>query len=366
LNQHLSRPRFTKPEELVAWLGAVQAQDFAGAKWSLGLRLKGVTDADIERVFNAGKILRTHLLRPTWHFVASEDIRWLLALTASRVHQANSYMYRKLGMDSAVFKRSNDALAKALAGGRQLTREELREVLDRAGVATEGQFRMSYLLMRAELDGVVCSGGRRGKQFTYALLDDRAPRVNLSTRDEALAELARRYFRSRGPSSVHDLANWSGLTVAEARRGLEAVKSGFNNEVIGGQSLWFSAPEQHAKRTTPAAYLLSIYDEFVSGYKAHRAAVPDEIAARLKSLGNALTHIMLVSDQLVGVWKPVLEKDTVLVRASPFASLSRTETQALAKAARKYGEFLALKAKLSMEFNSEAAPPAAGAGAVPG
>jgi hypothetical protein len=354
LNQHLSHPRFSKPEELVAWLGAVQAQDFAGAKWSLGLRLQGVSDADIERDFNNGKILRTHLLRPTWHFVAREDIRWLLALTAPRVHQANAYMYRKLEMDSAVFKRTNDALAKALAGGIQRTREELRVTLDRAGVAANGEFRMSYLLMRAELDGIVCSGGRQGKQLTYALLDDRVPRVKMPTRDESLAELAHRYFRSRGPATVHDLAKWSGLTVAEARRGLEAVKSGLHSEEIGGQALWFSAPVQPAKRTTPAAYLLSIYDEFVSGYKDHRAAGTDEIAARLKSLGNALTHIMVVSDQFVGAWKPVLEKDSVLVRASPFVSLSRTETQALAKAARKYGEFLALKAKLSMEFNTQA------------
>jgi hypothetical protein len=280
LNQHLSRPRFSKPEELVAWLGAVQAQDFAGAKWSLGLRLKGVSDADIERDFSNGKILRTHLLRPTWHFVARADIRWLLALTAPRVHQANAYMYRKLGMDSAVFERSNDALVKALAGGRQLTREELRVDLDRAGVAANGEFRMSYLLMRAELDGVVCSGGRRGKQFTYALLDDRAPRVKMPARDEALAELGLRYFRSRGPATIHDLAKWAGLTIAEARRGLEAVKSGLHNEVIGGQSLWFSAPVQQAKRTTPAAYLLSIYDELISSYKDHCALATDETGAR--------------------------------------------------------------------------------------
>jgi hypothetical protein len=353
LSQHISHPRFSKTEELVAWLGAVQAQDFAGAKWSLGLRLKGASDADIERDFADGKILRTHLLRPTWHFVAREDIRWLLALTAPRVHQANAYMYRKLGMDSAVFKRSNDALAKALGGGRHLTREALRVVLIRTGVATEGEFRMSYLLMRAELDGVVCSGGRQGKQFTYAFLDERAPPVKLPTRDEALAELARRYFLSRGPATVYDLAKWSGLTVADARRGLEAVKSVLQNEVVDRQSLWFSAPRRQAKRTTPTAYLLSIYDEYVSGYKDHRAALTDEMAARLKSLGNALTHIMVITDQIVGTWKPVLEKDTVLVRASPLAGLSKTQTQALAKAARKYGEFFALKARLSMGHNTQ-------------
>ena len=210
---------------------------------------------------------------------------------------------------------------------------------------------MSYLLMRAELDGVVCSGGRQGKQFTYALLDRRLRPPSLRTRDEALAELARRYFRSRGPATVRDLAKWSGLTVADGRRGLEAVKSGLQNEVIDGQSLWFSEPVGPAKTTAHMAYLLSIYDEFVSGYKDRRAAVTDEVAARLKSLGNALTHILVVSDQIVGSWKPVLEKGVMLVRASPLVSLSGTETQALAKAARKYGEFLAREARLSMNLD---------------
>jgi hypothetical protein len=351
LNQHISHPRFARCAQVVAWLGAVQAQDFAAAKWSLGLRLHGASDADIEHDFSDGRIIRTHLLRPTWHFVAREDIRWLLALTAPRVQQANASMYRKLGMDSALFKRSNDALAKALAGGRQLTREALRGVLERTGVAPNGGLRLSYLLMRAELDGIVCSGGRQGKQLTYALLDERAPPVKLPTRDEALAELARRYFHSRGPATVHDLAKWSGLTVADARRGLDAVKFGLQHEEIDGQSLWFSAPGRQAKGTTPTAYLLSIYDEYVSGYKDRRAAVTAQIAKRLKSLGNALTHIMVISDQIVGTWKPVLGKATVLVRASPLVSLSGTETQALAKAARKYGEFLALGARLSMDLD---------------
>jgi hypothetical protein len=352
-NQHISRPRFAKPEELVAWLGAVQAQDFAGAKWSLGLRLKGVTDADVERDFADGKILRTHVLRPTWHFVSREEIRWLLSLTAPRVHQANAHMYRKLGMDGPVFKRSNDALAKALAGGRHLTREELRVVLDRAGVASEGEFRMGYLLMRAELDGVICSGGRRGKQFTYALLDERAPPGELPTRDEARAELARRYFRSRGPATVHDLAKWSGLTIADARRGLEDVQSELENEVIDGQSLWFPAPGRQAEGATPAVHLLSVYDEYVSGYKDHRAVVTDEMAARLKSRGNTPAHSVVVGGQIVGTWRPVIGKDVVLVRTSPLAGLSRTQTQALAGAAHKYGEFLGLDVKLSTDLETE-------------
>jgi hypothetical protein len=349
LSQRISRPQISKPAELVAWLGAVQAQDFAGAKWSLGLRLKGARDADVEREFNDGKILRTHLLRPTWHFVAREDIRWLLALTAPRVHQTNAAMYRRLGMDGSVFKRSNDALAKALSGGRPFTRQELCNVLGQAGVATVGELRASYLLMRAELDGVLCSGGRQGKQFTYVLLDDRAPLVKLPTRDESLAELARRYFRSRGPATAHDMAKWSGLTIADVRRGLEAVKSELRNEVIDGQSLWFSEPWVPVKTTARTAYLLSAHDEFVSGYKDRRAGVTDDIAARLKSLGNALTHILVVGDQIIGSWKPVLDKETVLVRARPLRNLSAAETQALAKVARKYAEFVGRKSRLEIE-----------------
>ena len=198
INQHISAPRFSEPAKVVEWLAAVQAQDFEGAKWSLGLRMLGAKDGGIEQAFSEGAILRTHLLRPTWHFVTPTDIRWMLALTALRVHQANAYMYRKLGLDNAVLKRSNAALATSLPE-KQLTRDELREVLQRAGIQVDGEFRMGYLLMRAELDGIICSGGRRGKQFTYALFDDRVPPSQPFRRDEALAELARRYFRSRGP-----------------------------------------------------------------------------------------------------------------------------------------------------------------------
>src|SRR5262245_46773541 len=191
-NHSLSITRFEKPEDVVKWLGAVQAQDYSGAKWALGLRATGLKDVAIERAFNAGKILRTHLMRPTWHFVTPADIRWLLALTAPRVNAVSASYYRKFELDDNIFFRSNDALAKALQGNNQLTREVLRFVLQQAGIIAKG-IRFAYLLMRAELDGVICSGARRGKQFTYALLEERAPGVKRPKRDEALAELTRRY-----------------------------------------------------------------------------------------------------------------------------------------------------------------------------
>jgi hypothetical protein len=216
--QLLTESALDRPEDVVGWLGAVQAQEYAGAKWGIGLRTRGLSDGLLDRAFDEGRLLRTHLLRPTWHFVTPADIRWLLALTGPRVHAHNAHRYRELGLEASTLARSHDVLAAALAGGRWLTRPELAAVLEGAGLSAEGQ-RMPYLLMHAELEGVICSGPRRGKQFTYALLDERVPAAPVLDQDAALAELARRYLRTRGPATVHDFAWWSGLTVTAIRQG---------------------------------------------------------------------------------------------------------------------------------------------------
>ena len=342
LHQHIARPTFKKPGDVVGWLGAVQAQDYAGAKWALGLRLQGATDVDMEQAFTEGAILRTHLMRPTWHFVTPVDIRWMLVLTAPRVNAANAYYYRKLDLDQAIFTRSNAALVKALQGGKQLTRDELRLVLQRAGIATEGELRMGYLMMRAELDGIVCSGARRGKQFTYALLDERAPHARPLRRDEALAELARRFFMSRGPATVQDFAKWSGLTTTDAKCGLEVNKARLRNEVIDGQTFWLSRSVPSVRDVSPTAYLLSIYDEYISGYKDRSAIADAGQIAKLRALGNALAYIILVDGQIVGTWKRTFRKDSVVIGTNVFTSLRMAKKRAIALAAHQYGEFLGL------------------------
>lgn len=341
-NQRISKATFKRPDDVVGWLAAVQAQDYAGAKWALGLRLQGATDNVVEQAFARGAILRTHLLRPTWHFVTPADIRWMLALTAPRVHAVNAHMYRQLELDGAVVKRSHAALAKALQDGQQLTRDELRGVLHQAGIATDSGLRMGYLLMRAELDGVVCSGARRRKQFTYALLEERAPHARLLEREEALAELARRYFVSRGPATVQDFAKWSGLTIADARNGLEAVKTHLRHEVVDGQPYWFSASRPSAKAVSPAAYLLSIYDEYISGYQDRSAIVDARHAAKLWAVGNALSYIIVVDGQIVGTWRRTLRKGEVTIETNIFSRLTKAERRAVAAAADKYGAFLGL------------------------
>jgi hypothetical protein len=190
-NQKLLRSDFRSPAEVVRWLGAVQAQDYPAAKWGLALRAPGVSDADVERAFEEGDILRTHVLRPTWHFVAPSDIRWMLSLTGPRVHAAQAYYYRILGLDPKTRRRSRAAVERALRGGAALTRAELALVLKRHRIAVDG-LRLAHLMADAELEGVVVSGPRKGKQFTYALLEERAPGAPDLPREEALAELTLR------------------------------------------------------------------------------------------------------------------------------------------------------------------------------
>lgn len=339
-NQYLAQSKLETPGQVVSWLAAVQAQDYAGAKWALGLRLREGSDDDVEQAFTSGAILRTHLLRPTWHFVSPADIRWMLALTAPRVQAANAFMYKKSGLDSALFKRSRAALVKALRGGQHLTRAELREVFQKAGLATEGEQRLSYLMMQAELEGVVCSGARRGKQFTYALLEERVPPARPLDREAALAELSRRYFLSRGPATVYDFAKWSGLTVTDARRGLEAVQSQFHPVNVDGQTYWLSEAAAPPGSPPPRAHLLSIYDEYISGYKDRSAIGDPRHAERLRAMGNDLTAVILVNGRIVGTWKRALPKEVVSIDLTLFTSPSQAETRAIEAAAQRYGAFL--------------------------
>src|SRR6266702_2850770 len=339
-NQHITQRTLETPQALVELLGAVQAQDFAAAKWALGLRLPGVTDDDIEQAFTDGTILRTHVMRPTWHFVSPADIRWLLALTAPRVLAASASYNRKLELDDAVFRSTNAVLTNALQGGKQLTRDELASALQQAGIVTEGEQRVTYIIMRAELDGIICSGARRGKQFTYALLAERAPHARMLARDEALAELTTRYFMSHGPATIQDFVWWSGLAAADAKAGLAMVTSHLQQETINGQTYWFSPTMQPAQDLSQTAYLLPNYDEYTVGY-TDRSAIFDALHTnKLDQRSGLLTNTMVLDGQVVGTWKRTLKKNAVVIEANPFTPLSNTETRAFAASANRFGAFL--------------------------
>src|SRR6266487_145758 len=351
-NQLITQQTFEKADDVVRWLCAVQAQDYAAAKWALGLRMQNSTDDMIEQAFTDGTILRTHVMRPTWHFVLPADIRWILMLTAPRVLATIAYYDRTLGLDDTVFTHTNTVLAKALQGGKQLTRAELASVLQQAGIATDNVQRIGHVLMHAELDGIICSGARRGKQFTYALLDERAPQARTLDRNEALAEFARRYFTSRGPATLQDFVWWSGLTVADARIGLEMVTSQLLYEIIDGQTYWFSPSTSPAKDLSQTVYLLPNYDEYIVGYTDRSAVFDASDMQHLDARGNVLfQHTIVLNGQVVGIWKRTIKKDEVILTPSLFTTLNGAETRALAASAERYGAFLDTPVNLSLYSN---------------
>lgn len=330
-NHRLDRSELRKPADVVRWLGAVQAQDYAGAKWAIGLRAKGLTDADVDHAFDGGTILRTHILRPTWHFVTPADIGWMLALTAPRVHAANAHTYREYELDVSVFRRSRRVLERALRGGKERTRAELATVLRREGIAAEG-IRLAALMIDAELEGVIVSGPRKGKQFTYALLEERAPRVRRLPREEALAELTKRYFSSHGPATLRDYAWWSGLTVGDAKAGIASVEPELDEEVVDGRTYWFVGSRAPAPSTSPLVHLLPNYDEYLIAYK-------DRGPVFGASGRDVFAHFFVIDGRLAGSWRRTLKKDSVLVDVVPYRHLSREETRSLTSAAERYGRF---------------------------
>ena len=343
-NQLLSQTDFTEPAQVVAALGAVQAQDYSGAKWALGQRLKhATTDVAIDKAFNEGKILRTHILRPTWHFVAPEDILWMLMLSAPRVHTVNGFMYRQQGLDQPIIKKSYKVLEKVLQGDNYLTRSEVGAAFEKAGIEKAEGIRLGYFIMSAELDGVICSGGRKGKQFTYALLEERAPKVKALTRGEALAELTRRYLATRGPATLHDFTWWSGLTMAEAKEGIERVKPQFVNETIDGKLYWFDPSVEPVKEKSPTAHLLPNYDEYFIGFKDRSAIGEVAKQAGIKSEDPSfLAHVIILDGQLVGGWRRTLKKDAVQIKFLLITQLTKAQEQAVERAASQYGAFLGL------------------------
>ena len=338
-NQCLTATTFTKPEQVVKWLGAVQAQDYPGAKWALALRLRHATDAALERAFARGAILRTHVMRPTWHFVSPGDIRWLLALTAPRVRAAVASYDRKLGLDAALIARSNKTIARALGGGAQLTRQELKVALQNAAIPADGVQRLAHLVMHAELDAVICSGGLREKQFTYALLDDRVASTKVLPRDRALAELTRRYFTSHGPAQLPDFVWWSGLTTAEARAGLEMSRQHLAEEVIDGKRYWFAPTSRKQAPPPRTAYLLPMYDEYLIAYKDRSASLDGGRWQRVVSR-EMWTAPIVIDGQVVGGWRPRRKNGQMTIALDLPADIKRADERLLGLATRQLGAFL--------------------------
>jgi hypothetical protein len=334
--QLVSRQPFAAPGEVVAWLGAVQAQDYLASLWALGLRTRGAREADVEAALAAGRIIRTHGFRGTWQYVAPDDVRWMLGLVGPRVVSGARAYLERLGLDGKTLARSVERVARALAGGTQLTRDAIAE---RLGPALTSGDRLRHIVWVAELRGVVCSGARAGKQQTYALLDERVPATATLTREEALARLATRYFQSRGPATARDLAWWSGLPLGDVREAVALAGGALERVELDGTVGWMGAADP--ARLPSGLQLLPTLDECLVGYR-DRSALVDPTHTRKLNVGNGLLRpTLLAGGRVVGTWGRTLGKGTVALSWRSFARLDPRQRRALDGAVAGYATFLA-------------------------
>lgn len=336
-NQHITRHQFTQPEEVVRYMGAMQAQDYEMSKWAVGVRLQQATNDLVEQALNDGRIIRTHVLRPTWHLVAAEDIRWMLDLTAPHVARLNSSMDRMLGLDERTYQKSNKIIEKALDQYSCLTREELMQHLKASGLDIH-ENRPAHYMFAAELSGLVCSGPRKGKQITYMLMDERVAASPKRTREENLAALALRYFKSHGPATIKDFAWWSGLNQTDVKKGIAACGKSLICENINNIDYWMT--ESSFATPVLAVHTLPAFDEFMVGYSDRSPSVhPD--TARMAILGNGIFKPILVSNgEVTGTWKRTVKPKQVLVEHEVLQPLKSPESTQIRDAFVGYATFM--------------------------
>ena len=336
--QHLWGPPLADLNDVFDYMGAIQAQEFPLAKWSIGQRLKGWTNAALHRAFDEGRFLRTHVLRPTWHFVSPKDIRWMLELTGPRILAQSRSRLEQLGLSARDLSRATRFFTKVLQGGAHHTRKELTEALTREGIDPEGQ-RFPYLVSAAELEAVVCSGAMKGKQQTYALVEERAPDAPSMDPDDALAELTRRYFHSRGPATIKDFAWWSTLRMADIRRGLEMVGDELRSEEVDGRTYYFSG--RAARLISGVFDLIQPYEEIAISYTESRDALLGRYGRNWSGTERPqYMNTILLDGQTLGHWKPVVSDDAVRIETFFYRRLSGAEKAAFERAVARYGRFM--------------------------
>ncbi|MEO8274236.1 MAG: winged helix DNA-binding domain-containing protein [Chloroflexota bacterium] len=345
--QRLAGNTLPAAADVVRHFVAVQSQDYPGGAWALGQRLDGWTEPDIGRVFDAGELIRTHVLRPTWHFVTPEDLRWLLALTGPRLKRADRARRRALQIDDGVQLAGTLAIERAIAADGPRTRSELRVALASTGIETDpGRF--THLIMHAELDAVVCSGPRRAGAQTYALVAERVPPAPERTREEALAELATRYVAGHGPAQDIDFAWWAGLSLGDARRGLAAASPTLDRDVVDGRTFWFApvaagvelARAGAGGTLAPTMHLLPNYDELLVAFRDRRDGLHPDLPEGARDSAAILNHVIVRDGRVVGRWYRPTAGSGPVVRLEPRIALDADDRRRLRSAVDRYAAFV--------------------------
>lgn len=341
-NQQILASKCQTPEAVVTQLGALQAQDYPGALWSIGLRHPGAMMADIEKAIMEKKIVRTWPMRGTLHFVTAKDIRWMLALLTPRVIAGTASRQKNLNLNDTIFAQCKQIFTKALRGGKCLTRENLLATLEREKVSTGGQ-RGYHILWRLAQEGLICFGPAQGKKQTFVLLDEWLPPTKSLTRAAALAKLAEKYFTGHGPATMADFCWWSGLTVGDAKAGIMGARKTVSKETINDQDYWFSSTVKNVPKLSGAVYLLPGFDEYLLGYRDRSAVLDEEHAEKIcPGFNDMFSPTIIVGGRVVGTWKKTIKKKAIVITPTFFGKVSASDKQAIGETAKQYEQFLGI------------------------
>lgn len=343
-SQHILQPHSGSVADIVASMGAMQAQDYAGALWSIGLRSRTLCRSDIEQAILDREIIRTWPMRGTIHFLAANDARWVTKLTAPRVLRSAASRERALDLDASSMKSARTVIEKFLQGGPK-TRGDIMQQLETAGESTAQQ-RGYHILWRLALEGVICFGPHEGKQPTFALLDQWLPNTRELNGDEALGELATRYFVSHGPATIKDFAGWASLTIGDAKKGIEVSSATLAKIAINSTDYWHAPNIDTSHRAS--AFLLPGFDEFMLGYKDRSPALIAEHAHKIVPGNNGVFKPTVVIDgQVVGTWKKVERGGGARIELDAFELFDSTHYAKLEQSAERYGDYLGLATSLA-------------------
>ncbi len=348
LRQGIADARFATPLDAVSWLLAMQAQDYASSLWAVGLRMRDGTEADVERAIADGTLVRTWPMRGTLHLVAADDVRWLLELLAPRVIARDAArIERDYGLDAAMLKRCRRVVSHALRDGKPMRRDMLYAVLDAAGIAS-AQMRGVHVAGRLAMEGLICGGPRDSRQPTFVLLDAWAPHARSKPRDASLAELALRYFASRGPATAQDLAWWSGLTVKDAQAAITLAGSGLVQETIDGKAYWHvpSTLPKGSGASVASLHLLPPFDEYLVGYRDRSAALDTEHNRTVIAINGLFNASIVIDGRIAGLWKRNAGKTSVALELQPFRALPKSRMPVLRAMAKRYEAFVGLPVKI--------------------
>lgn len=338
ISQKINAPEDFNAKDIVSWMGAMQAQDYAMAKWAIGVRLRGSTDKSIQTSLDKGEILRIHLLRPTWHFVSSDDIYWMLQLSSQKIKSSLKTRHRELELSEPVHNKTRTIIERMLSGGENLTRDKLATEFLKAGIRTD-ENRLSHILFRAEMDGIICSWPLKEKKLSYSLLEERVPQKRELSKEEALAELAKRYFQSRCPATIQDFIWWSNLSKSDAKRAVDFVKPYFITESFNSAEYLLPTGFPGSLEKNNSVHLLPAFDEFLIGYRDRSSTLSMVNNKKAISNNGIFYPTIVVNGQVSGVWKRNVKGNKAVIQTDLFTATNKLINKEVEKAADRVHSF---------------------------